>query len=84
MSSIHTRLPPSTFSVDTPLQTVAWVSLVAVLSYLAAKLGGTVVMRPQVDWPLWPGNVLLVSVLLLVPRRIWPILMAVAFAAFAL
>jgi len=41
-------------------------------------------MRPQVDWPLWPGNVLLVSALLLVPRRIWPILMAAAFAAFAL
>jgi PAS domain S-box-containing protein len=59
-------------------------SLVAVLSYLAAKLGGTVVMRPHVDWPLWPGNVLLVSILLLVPRKIWPILMMASFAAFAL
>jgi PAS domain S-box-containing protein len=39
-------------------------------------------MRPHVDWPLWPGNVLLVSILLMVPRRIWPILMAAAFAAF--
>jgi PAS domain S-box-containing protein len=70
--------------VDSPLQIVAWVTLVAVLSYLAAKLGGAVVMRPQVDWPLWPGNVLLVSILLLVRRRIWPILMAAAFVAFAL
>jgi len=70
--------------VDSPLQIMAWVSLVAVLSYLAAKLGGTVEMRPEVDWPLWPGNVLLVSILLLVPRRIWPVLMATAFAAFAL
>jgi PAS domain S-box-containing protein len=59
------------------------VVLVIVLSYLAAKLGGMIVIRPQVDWPLWPGNVLLVSVLLLVPRKIWPILMAAAFAAFA-
>jgi PAS domain S-box-containing protein len=41
-------------------------------------------MRPQVDWPLWPGNVLLVSILLLLPRRIWPILMAAGFVAFAL
>jgi integral membrane sensor domain MASE1 len=84
MSSVHNRRPRSTFSVDSPLQTVAWVSLVAVLCYLAAKLGGAVVMRPQVDWPLWPGNVLLVSILLLLPRRIWPILMAAGFVAFAL
>jgi PAS domain S-box-containing protein len=84
MSSIHDRLPRSTFSVDSPLRTAGWLILVAALSYLAAKLGGTVVLRPQVNWPLWPGNVLLVSILLLVPRRIWPILMAAAFAAFAI
>jgi PAS domain S-box-containing protein len=84
MNSIHNHRSRSTFSVDSPLQILVWVSLVAVLSYLAAKLGGTVVMRPHVDWPLWPGNVLLVSALLLVPRRIWPILMAAAFGAFAL
>ena len=40
-------------------------------------------MHPQVDWPLWPGNVLLVSILLLVPRRIWPALIVASFAAFA-
>jgi PAS domain S-box-containing protein len=34
--------------------------------------------------PLWPGCVLLVSVLLLVPRRTWPVLIAAAFAAFIL
>jgi PAS domain S-box-containing protein len=70
--------------VDSPSRTLMWVLLVAALSYLAARLGGVVVMRPQVDWPLWPGNVLLVSILLLVPRRIWPVLMAAAFAAFAI
>ena len=84
MSPIHNRSRRSTFSVDSPLQIVVWVSLVAVLSYLAAKVGGTVVMRPQLEWPLWLGNVLLVSVLLLVRRRIWPLLMAAAFGAFAL
>ncbi|HEY6373492.1 MAG TPA: MASE1 domain-containing protein, partial [Candidatus Sulfotelmatobacter sp.] len=31
---------------------------------------------------LWPGNVLLASVLLLVPRRIWRILITAAFAMF--
>jgi len=54
---------------------------VAVLSYYAAKLGGTLIVGPQADWPLWLGNVLLVSILLLVPRRTWPILDAAAFAA---
>lgn len=62
--------------------TLTLVVLVATMSYFAARLGGTVVIRPQVDWPLWPGNILLASVLLLVPRRIWPILIAAAFAMF--
>jgi PAS domain S-box-containing protein len=84
MSSNLNRQPRSAFSVDSPLQTVVWVILVAALSYLAAKLGGTVVMRPQVDWPLWLGNVLLVSILLLVRRRVWLLLMTAAFSAFAL
>jgi signal transduction histidine kinase len=53
------------------------------MSYLAARLGTTVVMRPHLDWPLWPGNILLVSVLLLAPRRTWPILIAAALGTFA-
>jgi PAS domain S-box-containing protein len=60
------------------------VGLVATMSYLAARLGGTVVIRPQQDWPLWPGNILLAAVLLLVPRRTWPILITSAFAMFVL
>ncbi len=52
------------------------------MSYLAARLGTTVVIRPHLDWPLWPGNILLVSVLLLAPRRAWPILIAAALATF--
>lgn len=83
MSAIGSRPPRSPF-VTSHFHTIMWASLVAILSYIAAKLGGSVVIRPQVDWPLWPGNVLLVSILLLVPRKIWPILMAACFAAFAL
>jgi len=74
MSSVKSRRFP----------TVVLVGLVAAMSYLAARLGGTVVIRPQQDWPFWPGNILLASVLLLVPRRIWPILIAAAFAMFVL
>lgn len=84
MSSSPSLVPGSTFRVDSPLRVASWMTLVAVLSYLAAKLGGAVEMRPQVDWPLWLGNVLLVSVLLLVPRRIWAILIGAALAAFTL
>jgi PAS domain S-box-containing protein len=82
MSFIQRQISRSTFSADSPSRIAIWVVLVSVLAYFAAKLGGTVAMRPQVDWPLWPGNVLLVSILLMVPRRVWPILMAAAFAAF--
>ncbi len=74
MSSVDSRRYP----------TILLVGLVAAMSYLAARLGGTVVIRPQADWPLWPGNVLLASVLLLVPRRIWPVLVAAAFTMFVL
>jgi PAS domain S-box-containing protein len=83
MSSIQGRIPPGGFRVNSPAQMTIWVVLVTVLSYFAAKLGGAIVMRPQVDWPLWPGNVLLVSILLMVPRKIWPALMAASFVAFA-
>src|SRR5260370_9013649 len=61
--------------------TVMLVCFVAILSYCAAKLGGMLIIGPQADWPLWLGNVLLVSILLLVPRRMWPILIAASFAA---
>jgi PAS domain S-box-containing protein len=35
-------------------------------------------------WPIWPGCALLVAVLLLVPRRIWPILIAAGLGGFFL
>ena len=71
-------------NLDSSVQVVMLVCLVAAMSYLAAKVGGTLVVRPQMSWALWPGNVLLVSVLLLVQRRLWPLLIVAAFAAFVL
>ena len=58
--------------------------LVATLSYLAARLGGALILRPQMVSPLWLGNVLLASVLVLVRRRIWPVLLAAGLAGFFL
>ncbi len=68
--------------LDSRLRIALLACLLAVLSYMAARLGGTLEILPQADWPFWPGNVLVVSILLLVPRRVWPILMAAAFASF--
>jgi len=56
---------------------------VAASAYIAARLGGALVLYPQNVWPLWPGCALIVSVLLLVPRKSWAPLIAAAFAAFA-
>jgi signal transduction histidine kinase len=58
--------------------------LVATLSYLAARLGGALIVRPQMVSPLWLGNVLLASVLLLVRRRIWPVVLTAGLAGFFL
>jgi PAS domain S-box-containing protein len=57
---------------------------VAMLSYLVAKLGGALILRPQLVSPLWLANVVLVAVLLLVPRKIWPILLPAGLAGFLL
>jgi PAS domain S-box-containing protein len=71
-------------SLDSRPRTFLLACLVATLCYLAARLGGTLEILPQADWPLWPANVLVVSVLLLVPLRIWPIIITAAFASFVI
>jgi PAS domain S-box-containing protein len=47
-------------------------------------LGGSLLLHPSMVSPLWPGCALLVSVLLLAPRKSWPLLIAAAFASFVL
>jgi PAS domain S-box-containing protein len=70
--------------VDSSFHTVILACLVAMLLYLATTLAGALLLHPQTVWPLWPGCALLVSVLLLVPRRTWPSVIPAAFAAFVL
>ncbi len=84
METKRSRLSWRKANLDSPLQTAILACLVATLSYLAPRLEGALILHPQTVWPLWPGCALLVSVLLLVPRRIWPILIPVSFAAFVL
>jgi signal transduction histidine kinase len=67
-----------------PQRLVVLACLVAALSYLTARLGGALIFRPQMVSPLWLGNVLLASVLLLFQRRIWTVLLAAGLAGFFL
>jgi signal transduction histidine kinase len=60
----------------------ALASLVGVLSYAVARVGGALILRPQLVSPLWLANVVLVAVLLLVPRKIWPLLLPAGLAGF--
>jgi signal transduction histidine kinase len=67
-----------------PYRLVIEACLVAGLSYLAARLGGALIVRPQLVSPLWLGNVLLVSVLLLLRRSSWPVLLTAGLVGFFL
>ena len=53
-------------------------------SYLTAELGGLLVVRPQMIWPVWPGNAFLVAILVFVPRKTWPIFLTAGLAGFIL
>jgi integral membrane sensor domain MASE1 len=74
----------SVVNLDSPWHTVILVCFVAILSYWVTRLGAMLSIGPHATGPLWLGNVVLVSILLLVPRRMWPILIPAAFAAFVL
>jgi signal transduction histidine kinase len=69
---------------DAPYHAVVEVCLVAAVSYLSARLGGALILRPQMVSPLWLGNVVLVAALLLARRKNWPVLLATGLAAFLL
>jgi PAS domain S-box-containing protein len=84
MSSIHSRLSRRMANPDSPFDTAILACVLAFLCFLATKLGWALMIRPQMLWPVWPGCALLVAVLLMVPRRIWPILIAAGLAGFVL
>jgi PAS domain S-box-containing protein len=63
-----------------------WIAFAALAvlsgSYFAAELGGLLILRPQMFWPVWPGNAFLVAILLLAPKRRWPIFLAAGLSGF--
>ena len=79
--------PSSSLSSDKPdidFRSILSVVCVTGLCYLVPKLAAALISNPLTVWPLWPGNAILVSGLLLVPFRIWPLLIPAALAAFGL
>ena len=74
---------PALIRPDSASHIVVLVGSVATLSYLAARLGGALVIRPEMIWPLWPGCAFLVAVLLLTSRKIWPAILLAGLAGFA-
>jgi len=68
-------------NVGSPFRTVILVCAVAMLCYLAGELGHALIIPPDHTTAFWPATPLLVAVLLLVPQRIWPGLIAAGFGA---
>ena len=68
-------------NLDSPFRTVILVCAVAMLCYLAGELGHALIIPPDHTTAFWPATPLLVAVLLLAPRRIWPGLIAAGFGA---
>jgi signal transduction histidine kinase len=63
-----------------PIPMVVLALSVAIVSYVVARLGD-VLDIPQNGVPaLWPENAVLVSILLLMPRRTWPVLIPAGLA----
>jgi PAS domain S-box-containing protein len=74
---VPSRFLPPRF--HTPLFAV----VVAVLTYFTAKIGGVLIISvPQTLWPLWPGCAVLAAILLISPRKLWPILIAAGISGF--
>jgi len=53
-------------------------------SYLVPALVGTLISNPKTVWPLWPGCAILVAGLLLIPAKVWPVVISASFVGFAI
>jgi integral membrane sensor domain MASE1 len=84
MDSRRIHSSEAVVNLDSPLYIVILVCFVGTVAYLTAKIGGTMMLRPQMVWPLWPGCAFLVGVLLTTPRKTWPATIVAGFAGFVL
>lgn len=83
MSDSHSRSSLWPIHPESPFQVATLICGVATLSYLAARLGGALVIRPEMIWPVWPGCALLVAVSLLTSKNYWPAVLLAGLLGFA-
>ena len=67
-----------------PLPTVILVCLVTVVCYYADEIVYVLGIPPEHIASFWPATPFLVAVLVLVPKKIWPLLIAAGLAALAI
>ena len=84
MNSARTIPSWSIANPHSRVRTAMVVLLVAILCYLGDRLAYVLGIPPDQVASLWPSTPLLVAVLLLTPRRIWPVLIAAGLGAIAL
>jgi signal transduction histidine kinase len=72
------------FEGTSPFQIALLALGVTAVCYFADWLGTTLILSWHTVSALWPGAAILVSVLLLVPRRIWPVLLPAGIVGFIL
>jgi PAS domain S-box-containing protein len=70
--------------LDSRLSAGILACLVAIMCYLADRLVFVLGIPPDHIASFWPSTAFLVTVLLLVPRRIWPVLIVAGLGAIAL
>jgi PAS domain S-box-containing protein len=83
MSAISNKVSFKNIKLDSRLRITTLAFVVASLCYLAAKLAGLLTVGvPETEFPLWPGCAVLAAILLLLPRKLWPIVLAAGLAGF--
>ena len=84
METGRSRLSRTIAKLNSPFHTVILACLVAVVCYQADRLAYVLGIPPDHIASFWPATAFLVAVLLLAPRRIWPVLMGAGLGAMAL
>lgn len=79
----ESNAPPFLTKRSSVARTALLALLVILVSYLAARLGATMVISSLGLSVLWPPSALLVAAMLLVPRRNWLVLVAAGLAGAA-
>jgi len=74
MERSQSRAPWNVAVPYSPIATVILACLVAIFCFLTDKLAYMLGIPPDNVASIWPSTALLVAVLLLVPRKIWPVL----------